>query len=1089
MIPIIGGQRNISSGLHWASPPPSNTVPILGFFGLNSQPQPVTFINNQENIPFPVPPALWNQNWNIHPRPSLVQTQCTVGRPILGRRSEPNCQPDLRSSFCDSLKSANTSTDSVNSNGEEMDRGVKRARPHSPMDNMVQNNNHTSHKGSKGFRRTPSPYSMLGVNTSIPPPPIVNLTRRVESEYCFNPIPQPTCNPVELHVTNLDQSIDLREMKKLLMAAFREHVMVLHVSVFVQSDGTLAASIKVPSVQDAQYAISQLHRRKVGFKRIMIAYAHSSSPQNSHYVKNQIAALLLEVPEHKMPLFTFRELFASRYLTSVGVSDLYRMRDVCVIIEENNGRTITLNPEYRNTPSPALSTDTVSGVDLPFCLRHSQHRGAVDKGWAEQEQPSLANVRVRLAELSQHLASLIQSHDNYLPLASLMDCYAAQFEPLVVDEQSVPLEHLVTCISNVELIHSGSNKHLRLCRPKPPLDSKNEDSITICVSPSLVNHVTLFARELVDLLKMQPHCQLLFNRFIPAYHHHFGRQCRVADYGFTKLIDLFETLPHVVQVMGEGNKRVVTLSYRAQIRRFTSDLLRVLKSQPSKQVLVSELAVLFERTLNRPFDPVDYGLCYLEDLLTQLSANIVILSGRGSEATIAIPKREQTPEEIERTKQFALQVVELLSHTPQCSMEFAKFIPAYHHHYGTQCRVADFGFTKLIELFEAIPEVVKVEEEGEGVRKVSLTQPEKIKVLANQMSELVLPRYPPGLAVENAHSAYLWQFGYALKPSAYGCHDLMEVLSKLPTIQISTDNETAFITPVDQSKARTLRLRVLRILWEHGANRMSLPDFEHAFLKHYQQPFELHIVESDLEGVVEVVDNSVQLTPLELFARDVYELLRSSDGRLALSSFESAFRRNFGALPSPAKLGYSSTLTLLQAIGHVVQITSRGQGKLLSLNVELAAAGIALPPGMVRNPNFNNLDPCKHFDFPDSRFVSQSAPKGVHTKANGNKPRQDSPWNMLWNGKNLTTNNNGMHSDCYDQPTVIHLPEPRTPPSKEECMALLSPAKFLLPANNAFYFLPSAPDPSELPKPFNLTQVKNAAGFMEKQEDSDDNDQ
>lgn len=54
------------------------------------------------------------------------------------------------------------------------------------------------------------------------------------------------------------------------------------------------------------------------------------------------------------------------------------------------------------------------------------------------------------------------------------------------------------------------------------------------------------------------------------------------------------------------------------------------------------------------------------------------------------------------------------------------------------------------------------------------------------------------------------------------------------------------------------------------------------------------------------------------------------------------------------------------------------------------------------------------------------------------------------------------------------MPEPRTPPSKEECMALLSPAKFLLPAN-AFSFLPSPPDPSELPKPgyFNLTQVSH----------------
>lgn len=54
---------------------------------------------------------------------------------------------------------------------------------------------------------------------------------------------------------------------------------------------------------------------------------------------------------------------------------------------------------------------------------------------------------------------------------------------------------------------------------------------------------------MVDLLKTCTHCTMSFNRFIPAYHHHFGRQCRVADYGFTKLIDLLEALPNIVQVV------------------------------------------------------------------------------------------------------------------------------------------------------------------------------------------------------------------------------------------------------------------------------------------------------------------------------------------------------------------------------------------------------------------------------------------------------------------------------------------------------------------------------------------------------------
>lgn len=53
---------------------------------------------------------------------------------------------------------------------------------------------------------------------------------------------------------------------------------VLHVSVFVQSDGNLAATLRVPSPQDAQYAISQLHRRKIGTKRIIISYVNHNQP-------------------------------------------------------------------------------------------------------------------------------------------------------------------------------------------------------------------------------------------------------------------------------------------------------------------------------------------------------------------------------------------------------------------------------------------------------------------------------------------------------------------------------------------------------------------------------------------------------------------------------------------------------------------------------------------------------------------------------------------------------------------------------------------------------------------------------------------
>lgn len=73
--------------------------------------------------------------------------------------------------------------------------------------------------------------------------------------------------------------------------------------------------------------------------------------------------------------------------------------------------------------------------------------------------------------------------------------------------------------------------------------------------------------------------------------------------------------------------------------------------------------------------------------------------------------KERTQDEIERTKQFSQDVVDLLRHQPHFRMPFNKFIPSYHHHFGRQCKLAYYGFTKLLELFEAIPNILQVSEE------------------------------------------------------------------------------------------------------------------------------------------------------------------------------------------------------------------------------------------------------------------------------------------------------------------------------------------------------------------------------------------
>lgn len=91
-------------------------------------------------------------------------------------------------------------------------------------------------------------------------------------------------------------------------------------------------------------------------------------------------------------------------------------------------------------------------------------------------------------------------------------------------------------------IHSSSEMKLNCA-----LCIAAEQSRT-CTSPLLSQQLSQISREMVDLLKQSPQCRMPFSKFIPSYHHFFGRQCRVADYGYNRLKDLFEAIPHVVQV-------------------------------------------------------------------------------------------------------------------------------------------------------------------------------------------------------------------------------------------------------------------------------------------------------------------------------------------------------------------------------------------------------------------------------------------------------------------------------------------------------------------------------------------------------------
>ncbi|XP_034248491.1 meiosis regulator and mRNA stability factor 1 isoform X2 [Thrips palmi] len=867
----------------------------------------------------------------------------------------------------------------------------------------------TSHASSNGAgalpkSRTPSPYS-LSVDqlyqSQVNRRPWGNVTKTSpvlemkEPERYFNPINnsqarqpcQGTSGPVELQVTNLDQNMDPKEMKRILQAVFREHVSVLYISVFVQSDGNLAATVRVPSLQDAQYAISQLHRKKVGFKRIQIAYSQTGPTINPALIRSQIVSLLQDVPGHRLPLFKFREMFENRYLSTISVSDMYKLRDVCLVSEEPNGRMVSLNPQHRNTPSPLLaggSQDGQAAMELPFCPQHYQKANTQDKGWAEQELATLPNVSIGLKVFTQRVHSLLQSHSGSLPLPSFAHCYGAQFGPLEIEESGVPLEHLVSCVSGTELYQGvGCVKYLRWASGGENDTSNDTDgsSVVSNVSPPLAGPLALFSRELVDLLKTAPNCQISFNRFIPAYHHHFGRQCRVADYGYTKLMPLLEALPNIVQVLGEGNKRMVTLSHRAQVRRFTSDLLRVLKAQYSKQVTLSEFPVAYQRVLNRSFEVVNYGVCTVEDLLAEVAETTVLVSSipNSNDVLIAIPKREQTQEEMEKTKQFAFEVLQLLRYAPQCSMDFSKFIPYYHHHFGKQCRVSDYGFSKLIELFEAIPDVVKVSEGEEGERRVQLTLDQRLRVLGDLVAAIVQESGNALMLISDVSENFLLSSGYALRPEDYGFNSLEELFSAIHfAVKLRVTSSGTCVGLVDQNHLLSIRQNIRFILWSHEDCQMTASQFQELYSQNIGGKCNFDDLQRDLNNIIELVRDSdgvvkyIGLKPLQVLARNVYYLLQESNGQIPLSSFEANYIQRFGKAVQPAQYNYSSVCALLQGLNDIFSIKGKGQRRFLVLKSSNDGIGLNLPD----NSRVSTDKLSEAFDFTSPKKTFNSFSEG-----------------------------------------------------------------------------------------------------------------
>ncbi|XP_027324807.3 meiosis regulator and mRNA stability factor 1 isoform X5 [Anas platyrhynchos] len=789
-----------------------------------------------------------------------------------------------------------------------------------------------------------------------------NVVNHTSSTEC----PDPFANGADIQISNIDYRLSRKELQQTLQETFSRHGKVKSVELSPHTDYQLKATVQMENLQEAISAVNSLHRYKIGSKRIQVSLATGATNKSLSLLSSEAISILQDAPACCLPVFKFTEIYEKKFGHKLIVSDLYKLTDTVAIRDQGSGRLVCLLPSSQARQSPLGSSQSHDGSSAncspiifeeleyhePVCKQHCLNKDFIEHEF-DPDSYRIPFVILSLKTFAPQVHSLLQTHEGTVPLLSFPDCYMSEFNDLQVvpeGQGGVPLEHLITCVPGVNIATAQNGiKVIKWIHNKPPPPT-TDPWLLRSKSPVGNPQLIQFSREVIDLLKSQPSCIIPVSKFIPTYHHHFAKQCRVSDYGYSKLMELLEAVPHVLQILGMGSKRLLTLTHRAQVKRFTQDLLKLLKSQASKQVIVREFLQAYHWCFSKDWDVTEYGVCELADIISEIPDTTICLSQQDNEMVICIPKRERTQEEIERTKQFSKEVVDLLRHQPHFRMPFNKFIPSYHHHFGRQCKLAYYGFTKLLELFEAIPDVLQVLECGEE-KILTLTEVEQVKAVAAQFVKLLRSQKDNCLMMTDLLTEYSKTFGYTLRLHDYDVSSVPALMQKLCHVVKVVDTEAGKqIQLINRKSLRTLtaQLLVLLMSWD-GTSFLSVEQLK----QHYEtihstslNPCEYGFMTltellKSLPYLVEVFTNGateeyVKLTNLYMFAKNVRSLLHTYHyQQIFLHEFPLAYSKYTGEVLQPKAYGCNNLEELLGAIPQVVWIKGHGHKRIVVLKNDM----------------------------------------------------------------------------------------------------------------------------------------------------------
>ncbi|XP_057311625.1 meiosis regulator and mRNA stability factor 1-like isoform X1 [Hydractinia symbiolongicarpus] len=377
---------------------------------------------------------------------------------------------------------------------------------------------------------------------------------------------------VNIFITNLDESIQTRDMKKRLCSLVREHTKVLSITLENSGENNYCASIKVPSLQDAQLCISKLNNQLLFSKRIQLSLTS---------MKFEVCSVLQDMCTGWLPINDFLSIFKDRYHYPFHVPKFDEMKDIVYV-------------------------DGCPGFQF-VCLLHFP--------------VGVLKVKQQGNDFGLEIMEILKEHNRRVPFASIPGLYWSYLKKQIpLDENG---ELLVKIVLNKQICLFGNTPAQQAIFFKK---SKEKGSIFPLED---------FRNDLVGLLKVSPLFSIPLLKFIPLYHQFFGRQCCTADYGYKDLNELLLAIADTIEINAMSGQKMITftLGYRQQM--VNDELHMLLQAREKHKLPVSSLVTAYYRFFGRKLFCRNFGFPTMTELLNSLEKKFKV-SGTGDKKVLTL---------------------------------------------------------------------------------------------------------------------------------------------------------------------------------------------------------------------------------------------------------------------------------------------------------------------------------------------------------------------------------------------------------------------------------------------------------------------